>query len=127
GKGARVTPVALLETATPEAGRRQTPRDGGACGAGPDHEHVDPIVGRHRLRSDIIARRLPGSLKHQHRPTPTRLRADMPHPEMLIRLPYFRFERPRDAGENESAAVPHTSNEDRRHLDQRSGEDGRHD
>ena len=41
----------------------------------------------------------------------------MPHSESLVSLPYFGFERPRDAGENESATAPHTSNENRRHLD----------
>ena len=46
----------------------------------------------------------------------------MKHSEPLVGLPYFGFEGPRDAGENESATVPHTSNEDRRHLDQGSGE-----
>ena len=73
------------------------------------------------------AESLPGSLNHQHRPTGAFLRSDMSHSEPLVRLPHFGFERPGDAGENESATTPHTSNKDRRHLDQRSGEHVRQD
>ena len=47
----------------------------------------------------------------------------MPHSEPLVGLSYFGFERCRDAGENESVTAPHTLNEDRRHLDQGSGEE----
>ena len=70
---------------------------------------------------------LPGRLKHQDRPPGARLRADMPHSEPLVRLPYFGFEGPGHARENEPATTPDTSNEDRRHLDQRSGKHVRDD
>jgi hypothetical protein len=51
----------------------------------------------------------------------------MPHSEPLVGLTYFGFEGPRDAGENEPAMAPYTSNQRRRHLDQGSGQHVRDD
>ena len=51
----------------------------------------------------------------------------MSHSEMLIRLLYFGFERPRDPGENESPMLSHSTHEEGRNFNQRSGEHVRDD
>src|SRR5207245_3587043 len=49
--GARVDPVALLETHDTDPGAGKPPGDGSAGGPGSNHEHVGPIVGGHALAS----------------------------------------------------------------------------
>src|SRR6266508_2617505 len=46
----RVDPVALLQARHADAGAREPPGDGGAGGAGADHEHVGAVVGGHSGR-----------------------------------------------------------------------------
>ena len=48
----------------------------------------------------------------------------MLHSEMLVRLPDFGFQGQWHAGENQPATIPYTSDEDRSHVDQGSGEHG---
>ena len=45
------------------------------------------------------------------RPARAFLRADVPHSEMLVRLSYFRFDAPRDAGKNQPSVTRHSPDE----------------
>ena len=51
----------------------------------------------------------------------------MAHPEMLVRVSYLGFDGPGNAGENQPAATRHSTHDQRRHLDQWSGQNVRDD
>src|SRR5688572_19018921 len=70
---------------------------------------------------------LPRSLNHNHRPPAARRRAKVVHTEPLVALRNFRLKRLTNTGKDEPTSVPDTPHQDRRHLNQRSGDDIRND
>jgi hypothetical protein len=51
----------------------------------------------------------------------------MPHSKLLVSVPDFGFERPRDSGQNEPPSASDTPNENRRHINESGGEHVRND